>query len=80
MVNLKAIWNSFQLKMVLKNAWRTLQFFQPFSLSSSRFFIAIFSHNIIMKKLMKGFCLILDLSFKQIQNQTKLDEIEFYDF
>ena len=29
---------------------------------------------------MKGFCLILDLSFKQIQNQTKLDEIEFYDF
>ena len=42
MVNLKAIWNSFQLKMVLKNARRTLQFFQPFSLSSSRFFIAIF--------------------------------------
>ena len=29
---------------------------------------------------MKGFCLILDLSFKQSQNQTKLDEIEFYDF
>ena len=49
MVNLKVIWNSFQLKMVLKNAWRTLQFFQPLPLSSQGFYRYFFSQNNLQK-------------------------------